>query len=231
MVDMSTFTAPTTLNIRERLCVEEVDHKCNDNIAGALEDGDLEVIEARVRVHVEGLLRALIIDVDNDPNTKETSYRVARMLVHEAFAGRYQPAPRITDFPNAKNLDEIYTVGPITVRSMCAHHLLPITGEVWVAVKPTERVIGLSKFTRLARWVMARPHIQEEAVIMLADTIETLIRPAGLAVVIRAEHSCMTWRGVNDPGTKMVNSVMRGFFRDNPAARAELMGLLQGQGF
>jgi GTP cyclohydrolase I len=217
--------------IRQRLEGAGVSFKCNDNIAEHLEAGDLDAIEGEVRGHIQHALHALLIDTGNDHNTKETAERFARMLVREAFAGRYTPLPRLTDFPNAKHLDEIYTVGPITVRSMCAHHLLPILGQCWVAVKPTERIIGLSKFTRLVRWVMARPHIQEEAVIMLADEIERLIAPQGLAVLIRAEHQCMTWRGVQDAGQSMVTSVMRGFFLHNPTARAELMTILQGQRF
>jgi GTP cyclohydrolase IA len=223
--------AATTEALAERLRQSGLPFKANDNIAEQLEDGDLDVIEHDVAFHLDKVLRALLIDTDNDHNTLDTAGRVARMLVREAFAGRYTPPPRLTDFPNAKNLDEIYTVGPITVRSMCAHHFLPIRGQCWVAVKPAERVIGLSKFTRLARWVMARPHIQEEAVIMLADEIEAAIKPQGIAVLIRAEHQCMTWRGVTDEGTAMVTSVMRGFFLHNPVARGELMAILRGQGF
>jgi len=204
---------------------------CNDNIADCLEPGDLDLIEADVAYHLEEALWALVIDTRNDPNMKDTAQRVARMLVREAFAGRYAPPPRITDFPNAKNLDEIYTVGPITIRATCAHHLLPIMGQAWVGVIPTERIIGLSKFSRLAAWVLARPHIQEEAVVQLADTIEALIKPNALGVVIRAEHQCMTFRGVKDQGTSMVTSVMRGMFRDSAEARAELFALLRGLGF
>ena len=218
------------MSVADRLRETGDPFRCNDNIAAHLKPGDLEAIEAQAAHHLRGLLTALVIDTDNDPNTRDTAKRVARMLVHEAFAGRYLQAPPSPTFPTQK-LDEIYTVGPITVRSMCAHHLLPILGQCWVAVKPTERVIGLSKFTRLAQWVLARPHIQEEAVIILADTIEQLIKPQGLAVVIRAEHQCMSFRGVKDDATSMGTSVMRGFFRDDSKARAELMTILQGQGF
>jgi GTP cyclohydrolase I len=225
------FPHTTTGAIRKTLVAWGVPFRCNDNIAEHLHDRDLDTIENEVRRHIEDALQALIIDTANDHNTKETARRVARMLVREAFVGRYTAPPRLTDFPNAKHLDEIYTVGPITVRSMCAHHLLPIRGQCWVGIRPSERIIGLSKFTRLARWVLARPHIQEEAVIMLADEIEKAISPQGIAVLIRAEHQCMTWRGVQDADTSMVTSVMRGFFLDNATARAELMAILRGQGF
>ncbi|MFP4895803.1 GTP cyclohydrolase I [Paraburkholderia sp. EG304] len=84
------------------------------------------------------------------------------MYVREVFAGRYEPRPNLTDFPNVRRLDELYTVGPISVRSMCSHHLCSVTGHAWIGVIPGERVIGLSKFNRITEWVMARPQIQEK---------------------------------------------------------------------
>jgi GTP cyclohydrolase I len=153
------------------------------------------------------------------------------MYLREVFKGRYQPRPPVTDFPNAKALDEVYTVGPITVRSACSHHLVPIMGQAWIGVIPSERVIGLSKFNRLTEWVMSRPQIQEEAAIQLADEIEALIQPKALAVVLRAQHLCMTWRGVRESQTSMTTSIMRGIFRDKPEAREEFLSIIKGQGF
>lgn len=160
----------------------------------------------------------MIIDTANDHNTKETARRVAKMYVDEVFKGRYHPMPKVTDFPNAKELDEIYTL-PITVRSACSHHFVPIVGQAWIGIVPSDRVIGISKFNRIVDWVMSRPHIQEEAAIMVADTIEDLIKPKGLAFVIKAQHMCMTWRGVKEPETKMVNSIVRGSFRQDPSMK------------
>lgn len=218
-------------SIRDRLLALGVPFTANDNIAPHLQPGELDQIQSDVRDAFQAVLAALVIDTDTDHNTRETAARVARMYVHEVFKGRYLPPPKVTDFPNAKHLDEIYTVGPITVRSACSHHFVPITGQCWIGVKPGERIIGLSKFNRLVEWVMARPQIQEEAAIMLADTIEDLIAPEGIAVIVKARHLCMTWRGVKDNGTEMVTSVMRGIFRDEAKARAELMDILRGQGF
>jgi GTP cyclohydrolase I len=101
----------------------------------------------------------------------------------------------------------------------------------WIGVIPGERVIGLSKFNRLTEWVMARPHIQEEAAVMLADEIEGLIKPKGLAVVIRAAHQCISWRGVRESATSMNTSVMRGLLMDNDKARNEFLMTIKGQGF
>lgn len=217
--------------IRNRLQQADVPFHANDNIAPHLLPGELDLLQAEVQERIQDLLDALVIDTTNDHNTVETAKRVAKMYLQEVFKGRYLPPPQVTDFPNAKNLDEIYTVGPITVRSACSHHLVPITGHCWIGVKPSDRVIGLSKFNRLVEWVMARPQIQEEAAIILADTIEKLIKPQGLAVIIKAQHQCMTWRGVRDNDTQMVTSVMRGFFRSDAKARQELMDILRGQGF
>jgi len=217
--------------IRNRLLQAGAPFAANDNIAAHLRPGELDELQSEVEGRVQDLLDALVVDTVNDHNTRETAGRVARMYLREVFKGRYLAPPKVTDFPNAKHLDEIYTVGPIAVRSACSHHLVPITGQCWIGVKPSDRVIGLSKFNRLVEWVMARPQIQEEAAIMLADTIEELIDPQGLAVVIKAQHQCMTWRGVRDNETKMVTSVMRGFFREDGKARQELMEILRGQGF
>ena len=190
---------------------------------------------AAIRREVEGatvrLLEALRIDWKNDPNTRETPARVARMLVDETQRGRFHHPPKLTTFPNTRALDELYTVGPIAVRSTCSHHLVPILGAAWVGVIPGDTLIGLSKFHRLTEWIMARPQIQEEAAVQLADEIERLIRPQGLAVVVKAEHLCTVWRGVRDTGSKMVTSIMRGCLRDNAAARAEFMEAIKGQGY
>lgn len=199
----------------------------NENIAEDLARGELEAIEQDVRRAFAGVLRALRIDTERDHNTQDTAARVARMYVREVFAGRFEPRPRITEFPNAKNLDEVYAIGPITVRSCCSHHFVPIMGRLWVGVLPSNKVIGLSKFVRLAQWVMARPQIQEEAAVMLADELEACIKPLGLGVIMDAKHNCMTWRGVQETDTEMSTSVMRGAFLTEPALRAEFMKLIE----
>ena len=203
----------------------------NDNISQYLEKNDLEKIKKNVEKAVVKLLDALVIDTENDHNTKDTAQRVAKMYVEEVFKGRYNEAPKITDFPNAKDLDQIYTLGPITVRSACSHHLVPITGHAWIGIIPSDRVIGISKFSRLTEWVMARPQIQEEATVQLADLIEEKIKPKALAVVVKATHQCMTWRGVRDNGVSMTTSVMRGTFKEDEKARNEFLDIIKGQGF
>lgn len=215
--------------IRARLRSAGVTFLANDNIADHILDGELEGLEREVADRVRDLLHALVIDIENDHNTEETAERVARMYLHEVFKGRYHQQPKIASFPNVKQLDEIYTVGPITVRSACSHHLVPIMGNCWIGIKPGSRVIGLSKFTRVADWVFSRPHIQEEAVMILADEIERLCEPQGLGIIVKAQHYCMKWRGVREPQTSMVNSVVRGDFRHDPSLKQEFFELVRQQ--
>ena len=215
--------------IRARLRDKDVSFLANDNLADYILPGELDELQVEVADRVRDLLKALVIDIENDHNTAETAERVAKMYLHEVFKGRYHQQPKVASFPNVKKLDEIYTVGPITVRSACSHHLVPIMGNCWIGIKPGERVIGLSKFTRVADWVFSRPHIQEEAVMILADEIERLCEPQGLGIIIKAQHYCMKWRGVKEPQTSMVNSVVRGDFRHDPSLKQEFFELVRQQ--
>jgi len=177
---------------------------------------------------LKGVLESLVIDTDNDHNTQDTARRVAKMYLTEVFRGRYVPPPSTTEFPNASGLNELMIVGPITVRSACSHHLVPIMGRMWIGIMPNEHsnLIGLSKYSRLAEWVMSRPQIQEEAISQIAELFMSKVSPDGLAIVMEADHFCMHWRGVKDSATKMVNSVMRGSFLKDPSLRREFLSLI-----
>ena len=177
---------------------------------------------------MQGVLDSLVIDLEHDHNTADTAKRVAKMYIKEVFNGRYVKAPNITEFPNAEHLNELMIVGPITVRSACSHHFCPVIGKIWIGILPNERtnVIGLSKYARLAEWIMGRPQIQEEAVVQLADLIQQKTQPDGLAIVMEASHYCMSWRGVKDMDSKMINSVMRGAFLKDPNLRREFLSLI-----
>ena len=215
--------------IRERLIESGCSFLANDNIADYIEPGELIELQNEVADKFRDLLRSLVIDIDNDHNTHETAERVAKMYLQEVFKGRYHHQPKVASFPNVKKLDEIYTVGPITVRSACSHHFVPIMGNCWIGIEPGSRVIGLSKFTRVADWVFSRPHIQEEAVMILADEIEKLCEPQGLGIIVKAQHYCMKWRGVKEPQTSMINSVVRGDFRHDPSLKQEFFELIRQQ--
>lgn len=217
--------------LRARLTKTGVPFSANDSIHQHVSADELVKLEHELTTRVQAMLDTLLIDTANDHNTEGTAARVAKMYLREVFAGRYVAPPVLTDFPNARRLDEIYTVGPVAVRSACSHHFCPIEGQLWCGVVPSERVIGISKFARLARHFMARPQIQEEATVQLADELERLLKPRGLAVVVRARHSCMTWRGVQENATVMTTSVTRGLMRESSASRAECFALFASQGF
>ena len=219
---------PASERIRYRLITAGCRYHANDNIAEHIRDGELTELKAEVQANLQKVLQALVIDTNSDHNTHETAQRVARMFIDEVFNGRYVPMPVVTEFPNASRLNELMIVGPITVRSACSHHLCPILGRVWIGILPNEHsnLIGLSKYARIADWIMSRPQIQEEAVTMLANELQERVCPDGLAIVMEADHFCMHWRGVKDTDTAMVNSVMRGAFLKDPNLRREFLSLL-----
>jgi GTP cyclohydrolase IA len=219
---------PVSVKIRERLLAARKRFNANDNISDFIEPGELALLLDEVEVKMQGVLSSLVIDTERDHNTDNTARRVAKMYVNEVFRGRYVEAPTITEFPNAEHLNELMIVGPITVRSACSHHFCPVIGKIWIGVLPNEHtnVIGLSKYARLAEWVMGRPQIQEEAVVQLADLIQQKTQPDGLAIVMEASHYCMAWRGVKDMDSKMINSVMRGVFLKDSNLRREFLSLI-----
>ena len=219
---------PASERIRYRLVTAKRRYHANDNISAFVREGELTELKAEVQEKMEQVLRALVIDTDSDHNTHETAKRVAKMYIEEVFKGRYQPMPAVTEFPNAERLNELMIVGPITVRSACSHHMCPIFGKVWIGILPNEHsnLIGLSKYARIADWIMSRPQIQEEAVTMLANELQERVRPDGLGIVMEADHFCMHWRGVKDNQSAMVNSVMRGMFLKDANLRREFLSLL-----
>jgi GTP cyclohydrolase I len=223
---------PVSVKIRERVLAARKRFNANDNIADFIQPGELEKLLDEVEEKMKGVLSSLVIDTDRDHNTDKTARRVAKMYVNEVFRGRYVHAPTITEFPNAEHLNELMIVGPITVRSACSHHFCPVIGKIWIGVLPNEHtnVIGLSKYARLAEWVMGRPQIQEEAVVQLADLIQEKTQPDGLAIVMEASHYCMAWRGVKDMDSKMINSVMRGVFLKDSNLRREFLSLIPRKG-
>ena len=219
---------PASERIRYRLVSAGRRYNANDNIAAFMRDGELAELKVEIQAKLQDVLRALVIDTDSDHNTQDTAQRVAKMYLDEVFHGRYHAMPAVTEFPNAEHLNELMIVGPIRVRSACSHHLVPIIGKVWIGLLPNEHsnLIGLSKYTRICDWIMSRPQIQEEAVTMLANELQELVQPDGLAIVMEADHFCMHWRGVKDTESAMVNSVMRGAFLKNPNLRREFLSLL-----
>ena len=200
------------------------------NLANDNEQIDTTKAKEKAEVAIKQLLEALNIDWTVDPNTKETPKRVAKMYIDELLSGRFLPRPKATIFPNTKKVNQMFTVGPIPVVGVCSHHFLPITGNVWIGVIPSDKLLGLSKFARFADWVFSRPQIQEEATEQLADAIEEILEPKGLAIVCKASHACMSLRGIKATNSLMTTSVMRGSMYESDA-RVEFFNAINGQDY
>ena len=210
----------TSEKIRQRLKDKGVRFHSNDNIADFLEGDDLANLQKEVEESFSDVLDALVIDTENDHNTKETARRVAKMYINEIFAGRFVSPPKVTSFPNM-GYRSLYTSGPISVKSTCAHHFQNIVGKCWVGVLPEKEVIGLSKFNRIVHHIAERPQIQEEMTTQVAEALQKYAKTPNVAVLIKAEHHCMTQRGVREHESDMTTAIMLGHFKEDPATRDE----------
>jgi GTP cyclohydrolase I len=169
--------------------------------------------------------------VGEDPDREgllETPRRVAKMY-EEMFSGLFLDPGRHLDVTFEESYDEIVLVRDIEFTSMCEHHLLPFKGVAHVAYIPNGRVTGLSKLARLVDEVARRPQVQERMTQTIADLMEERLGSSAVGVIIQAEHSCMSMRGIRKQGSMTVTSSMRGSFKTNQASRAELMSLIQGK--
>lgn len=206
--------------IRQRIKAAGARFHSNDNISDFMQPGDIDALMDELTGKLQGVLDTLVIDTENDHNTKETARRVAKMYICETFSGRYIPSPKITSFPNL-GYKSLYTTGPISIRSICAHHLQNIVGKCWIGVIPQDRVIGLSKFNRLVHHISERPQIQEEMTTQIAEALKEYAETDNIAVVVKAEHHCMTMRGVREHESDMTTAIMLGAFERDPALKKE----------
>jgi GTP cyclohydrolase IA len=176
-------------------------------------------------------VREILAAVGENPDREgllETPARVARMYA-EIFSGlRTDPAVHLQRTFTQKH-DEMVLVKDIEFASMCEHHLLPFQGKAHIAYLPNGQIVGLSKLARVVEAVARRPQVQERMTEDIADLIETHLKARGVGVIVEAEHTCMSIRGVRKPGAMTITSSMRGGFLDNPMTRAELMSLVFGK--
>jgi GTP cyclohydrolase I len=213
--------------IRARIKAANARFHCNDNIAEFIEDEEeIDQLVDEVAERFQGVLSSLVIDTDNDHNTQDTARRVAKMFVRETFSGRYRNIPKVTAFPNM-GYKSLYTTGPISIRSTCAHHFQNIVGKCWVGIVPEQEVIGLSKFNRLVHHICERPQIQEELTSQIAEALRQYAKTENIAVVVKAEHHCMTHRGVREHENDMVTAIMLGAFKTDPALKKEFYDILK----
>lgn len=224
-----TKVALMSIGFPERISGEsETDYQCirAKRFASAVEspavkpEVDLNSINAAVRT----ILKAVGEDPDRD-GLLDTPRRVAKMYA-EMFSGLHLDPGRHLDVTFEESYEEIVLVRDIDFTSMCEHHLLPFRGVAHIAYIPNGRVTGLSKLARVVEEVSRRPQVQERMTQTVADLIEDRLGSSAVGVIVKAEHSCMSIRGIRKPGSMTVTSSMRGSFRNDPASRAELMSLI-----
>ncbi len=179
---------------------------------------------------IERAVREILLAIGEDPNREslcETPARVARMYA-ELFGGLHSAPSRHLKKVFTEQYDEMVLVRDISFNSMCEHHLLPFMGKAHVGYLPRGKVTGLSKLARVVEEISRRPQVQERMTHQIADLINADLDPKGVIVILEAEHTCMTIRGVRKPGSLTVTSAVRGLFKSNPASRAEAMALING---
>ena len=206
--------------------IKAVDGKyyANDNINWAIFDGEKEQLIEELTEKFEGVLDALIIDRENDPNSQDTARRLAKMYYNEIMSGRYDDRPNATAFPNVTN--DPYK-GMLVVRSelksMCSHHHQPVSGVAYIGIIAADTLIGLSKYTRLAQWCARRGTLQEELAMDIAREIMNATGSENVGVYIQATHGCCENRGISAHSSLTQTTVLKGAFYDDPSTKKEFM--------
>jgi len=196
--------------------------------------GSSPVVERPSREEAEAAIRTLLRWAGDDPTREglvDTPARVAR--AYEEFFAGYEIDPVALlerTFEETDGYDEIVLLRDIRLESHCEHHMVPIIGRAHVAYLPHRRVVGISKLARVVEAYAKRLQIQEKLTAQIANTLQEVLQPKGVAVIIEAAHQCMTTRGIHKPGVTMVTSRMLGTFRDNPATRRELLAIIGNRG-
>jgi GTP cyclohydrolase I len=208
--------------IKARLVQAKSRYWAGDNISAVLQEGDKEELINEATTAFEGVLDALVIDRYQDPNSKGTAKRLAKMYYNEIMAGRYDPAPTATAFPN--DSDDRYE-GMLVVRSelksMCSHHHQPVAGIAYIGIIAADKLIGLSKYTRIAQWCSRRGTLQEELANDIAREIQAATGAEHLGVYIQATHGCCENRGIMAHSSLTQTTVLRGAFKDDAGTKKE----------
>ena len=195
-----------------------------DNISEVLQQGDKEQLIEEATLKFEQVLDSLVIDRQNDPNSMDTGRRLAKMYFNEIMAGRYDPMPNATAFPN--HVDDGYK-GMLVVRSeiksMCSHHHQPVNGVAYIGIIAAETLIGLSKYTRIAQWCARRGTLQEELNNVIANEIQNATGSSNVGVYLQATHGCCENRGIGAHSSLTQTTVLRGAFNDDMGTKKEFM--------
>ena len=208
--------------VKARLVQAEMRYWAGDNISEVLQEGDKDILIDEAAIAFEGVLDALLIDRYNDPNSKGTAKRLAKMYYNEIMAGRYDAAPSATAFPN-DSANRYY--GMLVVRSelksMCSHHHQPVSGIAYIGIIASDKLIGLSKYTRIAQWCARRGTLQEELANDIAREIQAATDAEHLGVYIQATHGCCENRGIMATSSLTQTTVLRGAFKDDSGTKKE----------
>jgi GTP cyclohydrolase I len=209
-------------DIKQRLIKSNTRFFASDNVSEYIYDGEKELLIKELSSKFESVLDSLIIDRINDPNSQGTSKRLAKMYVNELMSGRYDAMPNATAFPN--HVDDGYK-GMLVVRSelnsMCSHHHQPVSGVAYIGIIAAEKLIGLSKYTRIAQWCARRGTLQEELCNDIAHEIMTATGSSNVGVYIQAEHGCCTNRGIMAHSSLTQTTVLKGSFFNDPSTKKE----------
>ena len=207
-----------------RLQDANIRYWAGDNISEVLQKGDKEELIENATVAFEGVLDALLIDRHNDPNSQGTARRLAKMYFNEIMAGRYDPAPSATAFPNvSEDRYEGMLVVRSELKSMCSHHHQPVVGTAYIGIIAAEKLIGLSKYTRIAQWCARRGTLQEELANDIAREIQLATGAEHLGVYIQATHGCCENRGIMAHSSLTQTTVLRGAFNEDMGTKKEFM--------
>ena len=212
----------TSKAIKLRLDAQGIRHWAGDNISQALKPGEKEQLIDEATIAFEGVLDSLIIDRKNDPNSAGTAKRLAKMYFNEIMSGRYEGMPEATAFPN--DGDDRYE-GMLVIRSelksMCSHHHQPVSGVAYIGIIAAEKLIGLSKYTRIAQWCASRGTLQEELCNNIAREIQKATNAEHLGVYIQATHGCCENRGIMAHSSLTQTTVLKGAFKDDAGTKEE----------
>jgi GTP cyclohydrolase I len=193
-----------------------------DNISRLIQSGEKEQLIEEATEAFETVLDTLIIDRHNDPNSKGTARRLAKMYFNEIMAGRYEHAPEATAFPNdSEDRYEGMLVVRSELKSMCSHHHQPVTGTAYIGIIAAEKLIGLSKYTRIAQWCARRGTLQEELANDIAREIQRATGAEHLGVYIQATHGCCENRGIMAHSSLTQTTVLKGAFQNDPGTKKE----------
>ena len=220
---------PLSVVIRDRIKAEKARFNANDNISKFIGEEELPKLVDELTGKFRGVLESLVIDVDNDPNSHDTARRLAKMYVYELMAGRYEPAPKVTAFPNegSERFEGMLVVRAELV-SMCSHHHHPVKGTAIIGIIPTGEVIGLSKYARIAQWCARRGTLQEDLANQIVKEIMRATDTENCAVYIEAEHGCMINRGVMAHSSQTQTTVVHGLFH-NDSVKSEFLSHVDRQ--